>query len=557
MSKLSSILATLLFAGLLCVSASEAASKTPIKGKVQSGAGYHVVLIDGAGTTSLAKLPASGAFNLKAKKLKGATLTLLDTSGRALGPLVLSVKKGARKAYLGFSGKLPTNAKLINLGKINLKSGYGLPAKKVAAALLSKNSTLVANTDSSGNPEGAASGGISVTSLTRANKIRAQAEGEEGLSSPGSDSDADGIIDAIDPDVDGDGIVNIADPDFAGNDDATFSSLVLDSNASLNANIGSVTQEAIDTVIGGDYGFSIGFWFSLPTSSPITGGHVICADTNEYCNRSTGTAVYGGVTESDPALQGQLWRNLNADGSGYPNLEFLSVNGGDAITAAISPRLGTSAVRPGDTYLLNFTGASGGIQASKLLVLSPYMVTVPALKSYTADSVTTVADYSNRSTVVGTNSNPVVTDSSGLVTLTFWRPQRLLYRSETPSSESDRYRDMGHLKYGVTVEGGSRQFTCAGLYSGLTGGITETSGGLGTGDSPFANEGAELFPLRDSSDDATPSSESTISFTVDLHTCLTRASETIGTKRVMLVARGEDLSNGANMAAQQVYITVQ
>ena len=284
---------------------------------------------------------------------------------------------------------------------------------------------------------------------------------------------------------------------------------------------------------------------------------MICADTNEYCNRSTGTAVYGGVTESDPALQGQLWRNLNADGSGYPNLEFLSVNGGDAITAAISPRLGTSAVRPGDTYLLNFTGASGGIQASKLLVLSPYMVTVPALKSYTADSVTTVADYSNRSTVVGTNSNPVVTDSSGLVTLTFWRPQRLLYRSETPSSESDRYRDMGHLKYGVTVEGGSRQFTCAGLYSGLTGGITEISGGLGTGDSPFANEGAELFPLRDSSDDATPSSESTISFTVDLHTCLTRASETIGTKRVMLVARGEDLSNGANMAAQQVYITVQ
>lgn len=548
-----------LFVTLGCfmlVGEAQAAPKITVKGKVQDGAGYHVVLIDGSGATRLTKLPTSGAFSFKVKRLKGATLTLLDTGGRALGPLVLAVKKPARKAYLGFSGKVPDEATSVNLGTVTLKSGYGLPRKKIAPLLYSKRTDLVANTDVDGNPEGAASGGITVSSLARAGAVRTRAEGDDDLASPGSDSDADGIIDAIDPDIDGDGIVNIADEDFAGNDDATFSSLVMDVHNSLNINIGSVTQDAIDDVISSDHGFAIGFWFSLPEETEITGGHVICADSNEYCNRSTGTAVYGGLTESDDTLRGQLWRDLNADGSGYPNLELLNVRGFSAVAASITPYSGTSAVRPGDTYLVNYTRAGGAIAASKLLVLSPYMLTVPALKSFTVDSTTTELDYSDPSSVPGTNSNPIVTNGSGIVTFNFWRPQRLLYRSETPADENDRYRDMGRLKYGITIEGGDRQFTCAGYYSGLSGGVSEV-GGLGTGDSPYPDDGAELFPLRDGNDDATPSVSSTIGFSIDLRSCLTRAGQSVGTKRITLVSRGEELSGGANSAAQQIYVTVQ
>jgi hypothetical protein len=534
----------------------QAAPRVNLKGKLSAGEGYQMALIDGAGAVSLSKISSNERFSFKARRLKGATIAVIDPDGRALGPVVLATKLSARKAYLGFSGKTKSNSNSINLGVLSLRSGYAAPSRKLSTLMVSKRGNLVASTDAEGNPEGAASGGLTVASASKLDRVRVRADGD-GLSTPGSDSDADGIIDALDPDLDGDGIVNIADEDFAGNDNATFSSLVVDYANTLNANIGSVTREAIDAIIGGENLFSIGFWFSLPQETSITGGHVICADANAYCNRTTGSAVYGGLTESNDALRMQLWRNLNADGSGYPNLELLNVRGFFAAAAAIQPRAGVSAVRPGDTYLVNYTGNAGNVLATKLLVLSPFMVTVPALKSYTVNAVETTIDYSAISNQPGTNSNPISTDSSGLLTLNFWRPQRLLYRSETPSSETDLYREMGRLKYGVVVEGGNRQYTCAGLYTNLSGGITEVADPLGTDNSPFPDQGAELFPLRDSNDDATLDSTRTISVTIDLRSCLTRASQTLGTKQLRLVAQGEELSGGSNSASQLFYVNVQ
>lgn len=533
-------------------------TKVTVKGKLSSGAGYQVVFIDGKGAVSLKRLQSSGAFSFKTKNLKGSTLALLDQDGRALGPIVLAGNKGKRKAYLGFSGKLIKNSTTVNLGSLTLADGYAKTAGKLPTALVSTRGNLVSNTDADGVPLGAASGGISSSSFhTKRSVLRPRAG--DGLSSPAADTDADGIIDALDPDLDGDGIANIADPDFAGNDDATFSSLVVNFSNTLNANIGAVTQEAIDAVIGGSYMFNIGFWFSLPSESPITGGHVICADSNSYCNRTTGTAVFSGLTESDSSLVGQLWRSLNQDGSGYPNLELMDVRGFSAVAAAIEPRVGTGAVRPGDTYLLNYTRSGGAVVSNKLLVLAPYMVTVPALKSYTAGGAENVINYADISSQPGSISNPILTDSTGSITLTFWRPQRLLYRSETPSSESDRYRDMGHLKYGVVFEGVSRQFTCAGLYSSISpsGELSESGITLGSGGSPYPDDGAELFSLRDQTDDALPSPERVLSFTVDLRGCLARAGQPVGTYSLRLIARGEELSGGANSSSQMFSVTVQ
>lgn len=556
---------SLVVVGLAMASSASAATSllAKIKGKVVAGEGYQIVLIDGAGKVTLKELSPSGDFTVGTKKLANSTLALLDPDGRALGPVVLGVNKGKLKAYLGFSGKLPSGKSTINLGNIELRTGFGQPVKKVPTALIKKSGVLVADTDGDGNPVGAATGGISATAAGSGVRIRAGGDsggGGSGLASAGRDSDADGIIDALDPDVDGDGIANVADEDFAGNDDATFSSLVLDYRNTLNANIGAVTDDDIDNAIGGANGFSIGFWSSLPGNSAITGGHVICSDTNGYCNATTGTAVYGGLTESDPAVRGQLWRDLNADGSNYPNLELLNLSGGKAIAAAIEPRLGTSAVRPGDTYLVNFTSGSGAsrrVVENKLLVLSPYMVTVPALKSYTVGGTTTTINYADIDNQPGNHGNPITTDGAGTITLTYWRPQRLLYRSETPASETDRYRDMGHLRYGMVFEGGNRQFTCAGNYSNISSDLTETPDGLGTDSSPFADQGAELYPLRDAADDATPSDTRTIAFTIDLRACLTRAGQAVGDYTIRIIARGEELSGGANSSSQMFRVRVQ
>ena len=190
------------------------------------------------------------------------------------------------------------------------------------------------------------------------------------------------------------------------------------------------------------------------------------------------------------------------------------------------------------------------------MTLSPYLVTVPALKSYSVNGVESSVDYSNPESAPGSFSNPITTDSSGSISFNFWRPQRLLYRSESPTSETDRYRDLGHLKYGVLIEGGNRQFTCAGFYSNLSSDLTEVSGSLGTGSSPFPDDGAELFPLRDSSNDAAPSPSRFVSVTINLRQCLLRASQSLGRKSVTIIARGEDLSGGANSSAQLIYLDV-
>ncbi len=552
-----SLLLSITFSLLLSQPNAFAAGKITLKGKVKNAVGYQVMLIDGAGKVSRAKLASSGAFSFKSSKLKGATLILVDADGRAVGPIVLSVKKQARKAYLGLSGKTADKSTTLNLGAINLKTGYGVLAKGLASSLVIGKGKLVANTDTTGNPAGAASGGLITVENSQRRQAALAATSSDQLSSPGSDTDADGIIDALDPDLDGDGLVNIADPDFAGNDNATYSSLFQDLASTLNANIGSVTQDDIDQAIGGENMFNISFWFSLPPESTITGGHVICADGNEYCNRTDGSAIYGGLTESDAALRGQPWKDMNMDGSGYPNLEPLDVRGFKAVAASIQPRKGTEAVRPGDTFLIEFTNSTGAVLESKLLTLSPFLVTVPALKSYVVNSVESSINYADANNTVGSIGNPIVTDGSGLVTFKFWRPQRLLYRSEVAASESDRYRDIGHLKYGVLVDSGNVQFTCAGLYSNLSSDLTEVSNGLGTDNSPFPDQGAELFPLRDGSDDTTPDPARFLTLTVDLRQCLTRASQSTGTKRVSIIARGEDLSGGANSSAQIFWATVQ
>jgi hypothetical protein len=116
------------------------------------------------------------------------------------------------------------------------------------------------------------------------------------------------------------------------------------------------------------------------------------------------------------------------------------------------------------------------------------------------------------------------------------------------------YQDFGALNYGVIIE--NAQATCAGFYSNLSADLVEDPSPLGPGESPFANQGANLNPLVDQSTDQPTSADSLLSFTVDLKSCLARSGGTPGTYSVTLSAAGADLTGGRNTANQIIYVTI-
>ena len=135
--------------------------------------------------------------------------------------------------------------------------------------------------------------------------------------------------------------------------------------------------------------------------------------------------------------------------------------------------------------------------------------------------------------------------------MTFWRPQRAAIRTDETG-----YLDWGSLNYGVGV--GDVQATCAGLYTDVSGELIEDATPFGEGDSIFFNQGANGSPYRDSVGDRAALASNTLTFTVDLKTCATRAGGSgTGTSMISLEARGESVTGGQTMARQSFYVQFQ
>jgi hypothetical protein len=247
-----------------------------------------------------------------------------------------------------------------------------------------------------------------------------------------------------------------------------------------------------------------------------------------YCRRGNGTAVLGGVSESSPTLpRGSLWTDYDPDGSGYPNLERIDQGGRAAFVAGVQPRVTTRQIAPGDTYNVVFRTGAGTVTVPT--TLSSYFVTTPVLTNHSGPEPIALA--------------------SEQFSATFWRPQR----AAIPGAESGDFTDMGHLHYGVTIggQGISREFSCAGHYSGLSSTLrAESSTGV------FTEEGAKLFPLVDSAEDARPDPARTLSFTVDVGACLRGAglSSTGREVTLTLTAASEQRPGGQDRAAQMVRV---
>ncbi|MCC6952757.1 MAG: hypothetical protein IT290_01430 [Deltaproteobacteria bacterium] len=540
--------------GMLVASTSFATpSRFNVTGRIVGGSGYSVNLLTPNGDVRSALANGRGAFTLRnvpASAVRGASLQLVGADGSYFGPVVL--KKARSKAFLHLSGKLPDDARALNLGTINLKTGHALARTAPVTPIVNTRKVTRASTD--GVPIGAGRSGLISTSSVTVGGVQTG----RATTDPGEDLDRDGIPSTFDVDDDGDTILDAFDESSVETTaaDVPFTALFLSLADTLNYNIDpSLSRTAIDAVVGGANQFSLTFFFSNPPGGPnVNGGHVVCPNSLTYCARDTGTAIYAGVSESDPTLRGLVWSTINTNGSGYPNLESTTIGGRPVLLASIQPRIGTSNFRPGDVYTVAFT-SGGTVAATRTMSLPPYFVTVPALKTFNAGFGDVNIDYADTNSVGMSPGNAIELSGSNTLRMTYYRPQRL----GISGAETSEYVDMGHLHYGLLASGDNitSEFTCAGLYSGLSSTLTEDPAGLGTGGSPSPQDGAILWPLTDSAGDATPSPTSTMSFTVDLRQCMTRAGITpdpTAAYRIVLTAAGEDLAGGANRAAQTIYV---
>jgi hypothetical protein len=515
-----------------------------LSGKITGASGYRVMLVRKNGVTKEVTLGSSGAFSFKklsASELRGASLQLVDGDGRYAGPVVLA-RKGS-KVSTTFSGKV-ANTSALTLGKVTLKEGYATLRKAPLASVYNRPNIFA----EAGKPVGAGEMGLADTASISSVQIRA-----EGDQNPGADGDRDGIPSAFDADDDGDLVLDGSDPDAEGLD-IPYTSLFFDFRRTLNAHVrDGLTAERVNNVVGGENSFALTFFFSLPEGSSIDGGHVICDDALTYCRKDSPLAYYGGVSESTEEFRDKPWSELLTS-AGYPRMEKITLNGGgNAMVASIQPRVDATVFRPGDVYRVVLTDGSRTV-STKSLALTPYFVSIPALKEYNAGSGTVAVDYSSvtpdSGAIPGVSSGaPIVLSSEGILTATFWRPQRAALRSD----ESGFY-DWGNLHYGIIVD--EAQATCAGYYTSVSSELSVDSTPLGNGDSPLASQGANLTPYTDSIGDRAADAANTLTFAVNLKECLARAGRSAGIYSVTLQARGESFTGGSNAAAQTMYVQI-
>jgi hypothetical protein len=507
--------------------AAEAAK--PIRGRIRGGEGYTIVGTSAAGEGVAQTLGAGGTFTLTfpGASAREATLQLIGPTSRYFGPVVLR-RKGAT-GFLALSGKST------NLGTIVLHDGWAAPAHAPRKAVDRHRPTPLG---ADGAPLGA--GRLGVVAAGHGPLRAADGTGDD-PHSPGADPDGDGIVNAFDADDDGDLILDNQDPDNSGEHGGVFSTLFVTLGNSLNANVGTVTREAIDAHVHDHMNLVFFFDQRELDGKTIESADVDC-HTLPYCAPHVGTAELTGVSESSPDLPRGPWVNYDPNGDGLPNLEPITRPDGTFYVAGIRPLATTAEIAPGDAFDVLFTTPSGVVRLPRSL--PPFFVTSPAIVTYDAGAGPQAIDYPVVSDAPGTSSNPIAMISEH-ITLTIYRPQRAAIAGAEPGD----WVDMGHLHWGIPLSANNQEVACAGHYSNLSSTLTAVSG---------ADVALRLFPLQDTADDAPPDGSRTLSFTIDLGSCLRDAGvEPAGlTLALTVTATGESRPGGVDRTAQFLHVTL-
>jgi hypothetical protein len=558
--------------GATTTSGAGAAGATSVTGSLgATGAGWKVMLVSPRGKATVALADAGGAFSIPSSRTTGkrSTLHLVEPNGQYFGPIVLAKEKVGGKwcAKTQLSG---VNADLGTVG-IDPANGFAAPAKwtTVKKTQFMRNGVLA---DAKGRPLGAGRAGIGKMSATQKKacvtaKVGAKSvdafDGEPSAAEqPGADLDADGLVNALDADDDGDSTIDAVDQTTTKSAAMNPWVQVRTRNNAFNAAVTPTLSQAdinsvLGTLNGSQSNFTIVFFVENPllvgsyereaVKNSVAWAYVDCG-TLVYCGGSAPTAYADRA--NNPTQLAANWntysggliveRGSSADASITATGVNPDASKGNGLTANIrnnNPQMGTNVfwvaqmfpnqgantlanVKPGDVYTLRY-GLTAGGESSVTMMLNPYALTVPSIKSING------APY-----VAGTP----VKAPDGKVTVEFYRPQRL-----TVDGEDGSFRDIAGLQYGLIVsQQNSNDAGCGGSAYSEAGGFNVSTS---------TDQGAMLTPIRDKATTDEVPGTSTLKFTVNLTKCAqANWSSLPSTFSVSLLGAGETLTGGYNRA---------
>lgn len=561
--------------GLSFVTASpiQGAAAVTVTGKLGAAAsGWKVVMVGAGGQSLVSAVDAGGSFSLRtsATAAKRATLQMVDSSNRYVGPIVIGKEKVGKStcSHHQLAGK---SVKLGTL-KLNTAQGFAIPAKAPVSTVHTRSAVLAKGT--SGQPLSAGTAGIVKVTTAQMNACGKAVKGtsiatsQDANMAMGGDLDNDGLPNALDADDDGDQEVDAVDKTTTESAGMNPWIAVRSTNPLFNASVSTgLTPENVNSVLGTSGNYSIQFFVSnrnLLGQTSLNGVKWVWVDCGNlvYCggsaptatntnthlqNSNTGVAwkTYNGgfkvESTSSPATSG-LDTSLGTNPGGNGNALYLGNRntgndpGGSVYwQASVFPNQGVNTltnVKPGDVYTLRF-GTDDG-EKSVTMMLNPHAVTVPGL--------TTV----NGAAYTGGALKP---DASGKLALKFFRPQRLATTGETGT-----FKDMGGLRYGIIFMGQMDTPCDIATYSAYDA-FTAATG------ADASDMGNRLAPLTDkqTTDSDTSSSATQLSFTIDVRSCIGAATydaAAAGTSwGIQLNASGQMLTGGMNRASLDLTVT--
>lgn len=561
--------------GLSLVTASpiQGAAAVTVTGKLGAAAsGWKVVMVGAGGQSLVSAVDAGGSFSLRtsATAAKRATLQMVDSSNRYVGPIVIGKEKVGKStcSHHQLAGK---SVKLGTL-KLNTAQGFAIPAKAPVSTVHTRSAVLAKGT--SGQPLSAGTAGIVKVTTAQMNACGKAVKGtsiatsQDANMAMGGDLDNDGLPNALDADDDGDQEVDAVDKTTTESAGMNPWIAVRSTNPLFNASVSTgLTPENVNSVLGTSGNYSIQFFVSnrnLLGQTSLNGVKWVWVDCGNlvYCGGSAPTA-----TNTNTHLQnsntGVAWKTYNGgfrvESTGSPATSGLDTSlgtnpggNGNALylgnrntgndpggsvywQASVFPNQGVNTltnVKPGDVYTLRF-GTDDG-EKSVTMMLNPHAVTVPGL--------TTV----NGAAYTGGALKP---DSSGKLALKFFRPQRLATTGETGT-----FKDMGGLRYGIIFMGQMDTPCDIATYSAYDA-FTAATG------ADASDMGNRLAPLTDkqTTDSDTSASATQLSFTIDVRSCIGAATydaAAAGTSwGIQLNASGQMLTGGMNRASLDLTVT--
>jgi hypothetical protein len=476
---------------------------------------YKVLAVGPDGRTNIANVGANGYFTVTIRQ--NSTLHLIDGNGQYAGPIVLA--RGSR-AY----------AKLKNISTrrlmVTVSNGFAtVPFGRSKMYFRRHRSARIAFDRSTG-PLGA--GNLGFVRIGQDAGLQAAAQARiNAVNSIGEDSDEDGLPDIVDVDDDGDLTLDSMDSDTSSQsqfEPETTSTLALDLADSLNANAAGVTEGMIDEALQDNLRIQF-FLRRNGATSAVSAINVNCGAL-PYCSVPDGVATILGPDSATDTTPGMLWTAFDPDSDGLPNLSTAAADSLFAGTLVVLPHVPRTGIMPGDTVLFSYE--AGGSVASVPGVIPFYFITTPAVKEYSDGLASGALTYPVTPGSPGTGPSATIDLNSSNLTLTFWRPQR-----PAISASESGFIDIGKLRYGVylTPLGTAAVISC---FSDDFSALSETLRERGV-------EGTTNQPLADTANDAPADASSTLSFTLDLDACLTRAGvSTAGLKvGVELIATSE------------------